>query len=248
MFLVPSGTGGVSRCDRNSEECRVVIATARGAAFMEPLLVIGLTSFHREDAAWSGGNVVRASFFAFFAKVVVVLLDSTVVCTCLVERQLDLSSVAARLRGGPMWFVRVRSFPTEPVTREAHPYLLPGIVMAERRDVGGGGEGAGEDPTQRMIERIWESLTEIRIQQMKREQFRTLQQGNLSVLEYQMRFIALSRSRNSFKEVVVEACNRVFSRAVVTGHQFQRNPSRVRQDSRRYLQVLDVIIVGIQDI
>ncbi|MQL97214.1 hypothetical protein Taro_029897 [Colocasia esculenta] len=33
-----------------------------------------------------------------------------------VERQLDLSSVAARLRG---------SFPTEPVTREAHPYLLP---------------------------------------------------------------------------------------------------------------------------
>ncbi|MQM02589.1 hypothetical protein Taro_035363, partial [Colocasia esculenta] len=38
-------------------------------------------------------------------------------CTCLVERQLDLSSVAARLRG---------SFPTEPVMREAHPYLLPG--------------------------------------------------------------------------------------------------------------------------
>ncbi|MQM00464.1 hypothetical protein Taro_033204 [Colocasia esculenta] len=63
-----------------------------------------------------------------------------------VERQLDLSSVAARLRGSPVWFVRVsnwcrepvdvarvwrfstvaRSFPTEPVTREAHPYLLPG--------------------------------------------------------------------------------------------------------------------------
>ncbi|MQL96022.1 hypothetical protein Taro_028699, partial [Colocasia esculenta] len=52
--------------------------------------------------------------------------------------------MAARLRGGPVWFVRVsnwcrepvdvarvwrflyRSFPTEPVTREAHPYLLPG--------------------------------------------------------------------------------------------------------------------------
>ncbi|MQM09843.1 hypothetical protein Taro_042721 [Colocasia esculenta] len=33
-----------------------------------------------------------------------------------------------------------------------------------------------------------------RIQQMKREKFRTLQQGNLSVLEYQMRFMALSRT------------------------------------------------------
>ncbi|MQM03516.1 hypothetical protein Taro_036299 [Colocasia esculenta] len=60
-------------------------------------------------------------------------------CTCLVERQLDPSSVAARLRGGHVWFVRhfllcylcwfarfLGSFPTEPVTREAHPYLLPG--------------------------------------------------------------------------------------------------------------------------
>ncbi|MQM01523.1 hypothetical protein Taro_034280, partial [Colocasia esculenta] len=108
---------------------------------------------------------------------------------------------------------------------------LLGVVMAERRDVGDGGEGAGEDPTQRMIERIWESMTEIRIQQMKREQFRTLQQGNLSVLEYQMKFIALSRSRNSFKEAVVEAGNRVFSRevfsrAAATDRRFQRNLSR----------------------
>ncbi|MQL79975.1 hypothetical protein Taro_012418 [Colocasia esculenta] len=147
--------------------------------------------------------------------------------------------------------------------------------MAERRDLGGGGEGVGEDPTQRMIERIWESLTEIRvrldqqplvqpaaavppfpeeavpvapvppppgvevppvvpvqpvvpIQKMKREHFRTLQQGNLSVLEYQMRFIALSRSRNSFKEAVVEAGNRVFSkevfsRAAATDRRFQKN-------------------------
>ncbi|MQM17633.1 hypothetical protein Taro_050607 [Colocasia esculenta] len=34
-----------------------------------------------------------------------------------VERQLDISSVVARLRG---------RFPTEPVTRKAYPYLLPG--------------------------------------------------------------------------------------------------------------------------
>ncbi|MQM17560.1 hypothetical protein Taro_050532 [Colocasia esculenta] len=33
----------------------------------------------------------------------------------------------------------------------------------------------------------------VQIQQAKREQFWTLQQGNLSVLEYQMRFVALSR-------------------------------------------------------
>ncbi|MQL74089.1 hypothetical protein Taro_006430 [Colocasia esculenta] len=33
----------------------------------------------------------------------------------------------------------------------------------------------------------------IQVQQMKREQFRTLQQGNSSILEYQMRFMAFSR-------------------------------------------------------
>ncbi|MQM05620.1 hypothetical protein Taro_038439 [Colocasia esculenta] len=33
------------------------------------LLEPGLTSSHREDAAWSGGNLVRALFFAFFTKV-----------------------------------------------------------------------------------------------------------------------------------------------------------------------------------
>ncbi|MQL98123.1 hypothetical protein Taro_030819 [Colocasia esculenta] len=48
-------------------------------------------------------------------------LDSTVSWLVLVERQLDLSSVAARLRGSSVWFVR-GSFPTEPVTCEAHPY------------------------------------------------------------------------------------------------------------------------------
>ncbi|MQM17009.1 hypothetical protein Taro_049974 [Colocasia esculenta] len=48
-------------------------------------------------------------------------LDSTVSCLVLVKRQLDLTSVAARLRGSPVWFVW-GSFPTEPVTYEAHPY------------------------------------------------------------------------------------------------------------------------------
>ncbi|MQL94744.1 hypothetical protein Taro_027405 [Colocasia esculenta] len=52
-------------------------------------------------------------------------------------------------------------FPTEPVTREAHPYPHRISGMADRRDWGGGGDDP-EENTQRMIERIWESLTDIR--------------------------------------------------------------------------------------
>ncbi|MQL81811.1 hypothetical protein Taro_014278 [Colocasia esculenta] len=36
------------------------------------------------------------------------------------------------------------------------------VVMADRRDWGGGGDDP-EESTQRMIERIWESLTDIRM-------------------------------------------------------------------------------------
>ncbi|MQM15121.1 hypothetical protein Taro_048058 [Colocasia esculenta] len=52
-------------------------------------------------------------------------------------------------------------FHTEPVTREAHPYPHRISGMADRRDWGGGGDDP-EESTQRMIERIWESLTDIR--------------------------------------------------------------------------------------
>ncbi|MQM20818.1 hypothetical protein Taro_053846, partial [Colocasia esculenta] len=78
-------------------------------------------------------------------------------------------------------------FPTEPVTSEAHPYphrrrtrikYVIGLTdldevfrhswyqskkfeMADRRDWGGRGDDP-EESTQRMIERIWESLTDIR--------------------------------------------------------------------------------------
>ncbi|MQL99344.1 hypothetical protein Taro_032071 [Colocasia esculenta] len=40
-------------------------------------------------------------------------------------------------------------------------YQIKVVVMAARRDWGGGGDNP-EESTQRMIERIWESLTEIR--------------------------------------------------------------------------------------
>ncbi|MQL79446.1 hypothetical protein Taro_011883 [Colocasia esculenta] len=54
-------------------------------------------------------------------------------------------------------------FPTEPVTRQAHPYSHSygyKFEMADRRDWGSGGDDP-EESTQRMIERIWESLTDI---------------------------------------------------------------------------------------
>ncbi|MQL99917.1 hypothetical protein Taro_032645, partial [Colocasia esculenta] len=126
-----------------------------------------------------------------------------------------------------VWFTFVRGCETESFVSFAGDGVVSGSLsgpeMADRRDWEGGGDDP-EDPTQRMIERIWESLTEIRmrmdqpapaqsvvpvieeavpvapvtppvgveVQQAKREQFRTLQQGRLSVMEYQMRFMALS--------------------------------------------------------
>ncbi|MQL86627.1 hypothetical protein Taro_019155 [Colocasia esculenta] len=43
------------------------------------------------------------------------------------------------------------------------------------------------------LEAFNETFFLIQVQQAKREQFQTLQQGSSSVLEYQMRFMALSR-------------------------------------------------------
>ncbi|MQL72351.1 hypothetical protein Taro_004680 [Colocasia esculenta] len=80
-----------------------------------------------------------------------------------VERQLDLSSVAARLRGSPL--------PPQVRARRTFHDRRPvqGLAVAvqeisgvtDRRDWGGGGNDP-EESTQHMIERIWESLTDIR--------------------------------------------------------------------------------------
>ncbi|MQL75798.1 hypothetical protein Taro_008178, partial [Colocasia esculenta] len=66
-------------------------------------------------------------------------LVSTVLDLVEVERQLDLSSVAARLRGSDICYLNasfvyalvrlsflrlLRSFPTEPMTYEAHPFFF----------------------------------------------------------------------------------------------------------------------------
>ncbi|MQM03882.1 hypothetical protein Taro_036670 [Colocasia esculenta] len=84
-----------------------------------------------------------------------------------VERQLDLSSIAARLR------VRRRGSPLRPQVRARRTFHDRRLVqsravavqeisgMTDRRDWGGGGNDL-EESTQRMIERIWESLTDIR--------------------------------------------------------------------------------------
>ncbi|MQL71174.1 hypothetical protein Taro_003464 [Colocasia esculenta] len=84
------------------------------------------------------------------------------------ERQLDLSSVAARLRGRPVCVL------SESVTGVANQftwlecgglyfssYTCLKFEMTDRRDWGGGGDDP-EESTQRMVERIWESLTDIR--------------------------------------------------------------------------------------
>ncbi|MQM05513.1 hypothetical protein Taro_038317 [Colocasia esculenta] len=57
-------------------------------------LKVFLACSRHEDLVWSGGNAEYSLFFAFSA-----MLVSTVVWLILVKRQLDLSSVAARLRG-----------------------------------------------------------------------------------------------------------------------------------------------------
>ncbi|MQM06825.1 hypothetical protein Taro_039655, partial [Colocasia esculenta] len=91
------------------------------------------------------------------------------------ERRQAQARVSRGVRHGPVtvWSAVLGEFPTEPVTSEAHPYphrLLYFLSvlwkygykfeMADRRDWGGGGDDP-EESTQRMIERIWESLTDI---------------------------------------------------------------------------------------
>ncbi|MQL91871.1 hypothetical protein Taro_024488 [Colocasia esculenta] len=99
------------------------------------------------------------------------------------ERQLDLSSVAARLRVVPRGMPQALfGIPCEASARSQEAdsdqvrYWFNGLGrgippqlvseqeisgMADRRDWGGGGDDP-EESTQRMIERIWESLTDIR--------------------------------------------------------------------------------------
>ncbi|MQL99569.1 hypothetical protein Taro_032294 [Colocasia esculenta] len=81
------------------------------------------------------------------------------------------------------------------------------LAWSRREDVLRSGGNAGVSPFFTIFAKVRESrrlLTPllvrsrtvaelVQIQQAKREQFRTLQQGNLSMLEYQMRFMVLSR-------------------------------------------------------
>ncbi|MQL78134.1 hypothetical protein Taro_010570 [Colocasia esculenta] len=201
-----------------------------------------------EDIAWSGGDTVWC------------WLVSTVLWLVFVERQLDLSSVTARLRA------LVVAFLLPPLSIDVFMHAkcrTPAKQSLEKLSSAGGGccmsflaiRGPGGvlgvfSPRGRRAERgkhlefvffakwylvvagvmeelcsmkvVWcdlplvvfspfsgrpedtitwpkflivfnDTFFPVQVQQMKREQFRTLQQGNLSVLEYQMRFMALSR-------------------------------------------------------
>ncbi|MQM17197.1 hypothetical protein Taro_050162 [Colocasia esculenta] len=96
------------------------------------LLELGSTSFHREDVVWSGGNLVRASIFAFFAKVIGLKgsrRGSHQLSRSLWESRLGRDTLNHRVLKAVYRAAATTaewSFPTEPVTREAHPYLLPG--------------------------------------------------------------------------------------------------------------------------
>ncbi|MQL77261.1 hypothetical protein Taro_009664 [Colocasia esculenta] len=79
----------------------------------------------------------------------------------------------------------------------------------------------------------------LQVQQAKKEQFRTLQQGETSVLEYQMRFMALSRHLKVKEEdgdVVTK-----FSRVVVS--QRWRSRSKVPPGSLPFHQAIGVLTI-----
>ncbi|MQM06108.1 hypothetical protein Taro_038928 [Colocasia esculenta] len=130
------------------------------------------------ESGRSGGNTRRLLHSAFFAKVV--LVSSALALVALWEAVVfeTGSQVVDGYRGYlSSWVPQflfycfrylllvcsvLGEFLTEPVTSEAHPYSPQVVVMADRRDWGGGGDDP-EELTQRMIERIWESLTEIQM-------------------------------------------------------------------------------------
>ncbi|MQM16096.1 hypothetical protein Taro_049050 [Colocasia esculenta] len=178
----------VGGCDLGCEYWEVAINVA--LIYNEPLLrpyrqfktigdAIGATIAWPFTLAWACSCVVCRSGVGWSPQ----FLDLVEV-----ERRLDLSFVAARLRGSLVWFVwLLGSCPTEPVTCETHLFffqvkesqrvLVPLLVrdrtvaesglrhqhrseMADRRDWGGGGDEP-EESTHQLIERLWESITEI---------------------------------------------------------------------------------------
>ncbi|MQM13188.1 hypothetical protein Taro_046111 [Colocasia esculenta] len=68
----PAGCSGDNRADEGSARPgRFAVGISRRFDLLE----LGLASSHREDDTWSGGNLVRALFFAFFVKVLMSLGD-----------------------------------------------------------------------------------------------------------------------------------------------------------------------------
>ncbi|MQL95005.1 hypothetical protein Taro_027666, partial [Colocasia esculenta] len=95
-----------------------------------------------------------------------------------VERQLDLSSVATRLRDVVPCVVNCEAYPFSFQVKESRRVLVPLLVrdrtvaglglrlqqkseMADRKDWEGGGDES-EESTHQLIEMLWESITEIR--------------------------------------------------------------------------------------
>ncbi|MQL89323.1 hypothetical protein Taro_021890, partial [Colocasia esculenta] len=138
-----------SACHRDRKVCRVLNATEVAVTFMWLPREFGRTR----------GNAGRSLHNVFFAKVVDAYRGylSSWVPQCVVS--------LARLRP-----VRGRRTQVKHITGltgldEAFRhswYQSKVVVMADRREWGGGGDDP-EESTQRMIERIWESLTDIQM-------------------------------------------------------------------------------------
>ncbi|MQL77224.1 hypothetical protein Taro_009628, partial [Colocasia esculenta] len=225
------------------------------------------TSFHREDATWSGGNIVPGLFFAFFAK-----FDAF--CGYLFSWEPQVREIRRFRARRPVeglhhqqcnFTFLLFTSGLRPVrgrqTRVRLAIRLSGlngedrhswyqnkfrIVMAERRELGGLMPELQDVVIPLMCRIVEEAAQRVAIlERTVRARQGQSQASGLGSGSF--------RSRNSSKEAVVEAGNmvfsrEVFSRVVAIGRLFQKNLSRVRQGSQRYLHLSDVIIVGSQDI
>ncbi|MQL84407.1 hypothetical protein Taro_016908, partial [Colocasia esculenta] len=125
----------------------------------EALRAAGIRKATLREFGRSRGNARRSLHNAFFAKVVDAYRGylSSWVPQCVVS--------LARLRPVHGRRTRVKHVIGLTSLDEAFHhswYQSKSVVMADRRDWGGGGDDP-EESTQRMIERIWESLTDIRM-------------------------------------------------------------------------------------
>ncbi|MQM04153.1 hypothetical protein Taro_036949 [Colocasia esculenta] len=140
-----SSTPGVSVCDHDSMGCRILNATLLPVTFLLPLC--GADRLHVRHVSRAGRPADVSLEKAMLRSIAIKSQRNDPVEAC---------GEACSRCGKLVWSGR---------NAEGSPYcafFMEEVEMADRRDWGGGGEDP-EESTQRMIERIWESLTDIRM-------------------------------------------------------------------------------------